>query len=286
MYPQRFASPGSLDEAVALLAAEPHAFPLAGGTDLLVQMRGGARRATTIVDLKRLPGITGVEVDAQTVRIGAAACCAGLAELPLLRECWPGLMDAAGLIGSSQIQGRASIGGNLCNASPAADSVPALIVNRAIAVVAGPDGQRSLPVADFCRGPGETALESGEFLLALELTRPAARSSDAYLRFTPRTEMDIAVAGVAVALTLDQERICTDACVAIGAVAPTARCVPEAAAAIIGTRLEAPALDRCAEAVRAAARPIDDRRGTVAFRRHVVGVLARRAVVGAAARID
>jgi len=286
VFPQRYAAPGSLDEAVALLAVESHAFPLAGGTDLLVQMRLGAKQPTTIVDLKNLPGITSVEFDADAVRIGACACCAGLAELPLLRAWWPGLMDAAGLIGSSQIQGRASIGGNLCNASPAADSVPALIVNSAVALVAGPDGQRSVPVAEFCRGPGQTVLEDGEFLFALELKRPASRSTDAYLRFTPRTEMDIAVAGVAVALTLDEERVCTDACVAIGAVAPTARLVPEAAAAIVGTRLEASALDRCTQAVRSAAQPIDDRRGTAAFRRHVVGVLARRAVMAAAARID
>jgi carbon-monoxide dehydrogenase medium subunit len=283
---QRYAAPASLDEAVALLAAEAHAFALAGGTDLLVQMRSGAKQPTTIVDLKNLPGITGVEHDEESVRIGACACCAALAEVPLLRQWWPGLMDAAGLIGSSQIQGRASIGGNLCNGSPAADSVPALIVNGAVALVAGPDGQRAVPVAEFCRGPGETALGDGEFLFALELRRPASRSSDAYLRFTPRTEMDIAVAGVAVALTLDEERVCTEARVAIGAVAPTARLVPEAAAAIVGTRLEASALERCTQAVRSAARPIDDRRGTAAFRRHVVGVLARRAVIAAAARID
>jgi carbon-monoxide dehydrogenase medium subunit len=281
---ERYTAPLSMDEAVALLAAQPGARPFAGATDLLVQMRAELRAPRALVDLKRIPGLLGVTLDAHGARIGAATPCAVLSRHAQLRSTWPGLVEAAALIGSKQVQGRASLGGNLCNASPAADSVPALVVNDAQAVVAGPDGTRTVPVAGLPRGPGRTALADDEFLVAIDLPRPAPRSADAYLRFIPRTEMDIAVAGAAVALTLDDTGRCLRARVALGAVGPTVLEVPEAAGALVGTRLDEAALAACAAAASAAARPIDDKRGSAEFRRVVIGVLVRRAALAAAAR--
>jgi carbon-monoxide dehydrogenase medium subunit len=183
-----------------------------------------------------------------------------------------------------QIQGRATVGGNFCNASPAADTPCAFIVNRAECLVAGPGGERRIPAEHFMTAPGKTALRSGEFLVALHVPRPAARSADAYLRLIPRTEMDIAVAGAAVSLTLDATGICTSARVALAAVAPTPILAEEAGRALVGTTLDAPALERAAAAARAAAQPITDKRGTIAYRRTVAGVLTRRAALIAGAR--
>ena len=216
------------------------------------------------------------------LRVGAAASAAELGENASVRETWPGVVEAVELIGSTQIQGRASMGGNLCNASPAADSVPALIaaaatVAAATCTVAGPAGQREVAVADICTGPGQTSLDKGEFVVSFYLPARASRSGDAYLRFIPRTEMDIAVVGAGVSLSLDEAGVCTEARVALGAVAPTARLVPEAGAALVGTRLEDAALDKMAAAASAACAPIDDKRGTVKYRVKVAGVLARRA---------
>ena len=193
-------------------------------------------------------------------------------------------VEATDLIGSTQIQGRASLGGNLCNGSPAADTVPALIALAAEAVVAGPAGQRSVPVESFITGPGETVLRDGELVVELRIAKPAPRSGDAYLRFIPRTEMDIAVVGAGVNLTLDADGTCTAARVSLGAVAPTPLVVPEAAAALIGTRIDEQALLRAADAASAAANPIDDKRGTVAYRRKIAGVLTRRSAAIAAER--
>lgn len=281
---QRYCAPESVAEAVALLDPQAGAAAFAGGTDLLVQMRAAARSPATLVDLKRIPGMECVEFAPQAVLIGAATRCCELTASEELRTLWPGLLEAAGLIGSTQVQGRASLGGNLCNASPAADSVPALVANRARVLIAGPGGERSVAVEVFPVGPGRTVLEAGEFVRAIELPRPAPRTADAYLRFIPRTEMDIAVAGAGVSLTLDEHGVCTDARIALGAVAPTVLLASEAAAALIGSRCDDAALDACADAARAVARPITDRRGTAGFRRQVIGVLVRRAVLVALQR--
>ena len=281
---ERYCAPESVAEAVALLASGDRAAALAGGTDLLVQMRAAARSPASIVDLKRIPGLAGVEFARDAVRIGAATRCCELTRNESLRALWPGLLEAVGLIGSTQVQGRASVGGNLCNASPAADSVPALVASRARVLVAGPAGERSVAAEDFALAPGRTVLANGEFVHAIELPRPAPRTADAYLRFTPRTEMDIAVAGAGVSVTLDESGVCTDARIALGAVAPTVLLVREAAAALIGSRCDEAALDACAAAARAASRPITDRRGTAEFRRQVIGVLVRRAVLVALER--
>ena len=186
------------------------------------------------------------------------------------------MVEAADLIGSTQIQGRASLAGNLCNASPAADSVPALIAARATCVVAGAKGQREVPVEAIVTGPGRTSLARNELVVAFHLPKRPPRSADAYLRFIPRTEMDIAVVGVGVDVTLDASGVCTDARVVLGAVAPTAVIVADAAKALIGRKLDDAALAALDAAARAACRPIDDKRGTIAYRTKVAGVLARR----------
>jgi carbon-monoxide dehydrogenase medium subunit len=280
-----FEAPRRVEDAVALLAKHGAAARvLAGGTDLLAQMRSGLRHPAVLVDLKRIPELVELHASAGGLAIGAAAPAALVREHPALRGWFPGLAEAAALIGSEQIQGRASLGGNLCNASPAADTTPALLVNEATVELAGPDGRRRIPVSAFPTGPGQTALGPGELLVAIHLAAPPARTADAYLRLIPRTEMDIAVVGAAVRVTLSSDGTCTDARVALGAVAPTALRVPAAEAALIGTRIDGAALVRLAEAASAAARPIDDKRGTAAYRRQVAGVLARRAAARAAER--
>ena len=254
---------------------------LAGGSDLIVQMRAGRLRAGPIVDLKRVPELIGITRDAGGWRIGAATPCAAIGEHAELRADWPGVVEAAMLIGSRQVQGRGSLGGTLCNASPAADSVPALIAAGAVAVIgvagaAGSVSTRELPVAAVPQAPGRTSLAPGEVVLALRLPVRAPRAADAYLRLIPRTEMDIAVVGCGVAIEVDANGRVIAARVALGAVAPTALLVPAAGEAVIGSTLDEEALARLAAAARAACQPIDDKRGTIAYRIHVAGVLARR----------
>jgi|SRR5215471_12043142 len=282
----RYEAPQSVADAVRLIQADPRARVLAGGTDLLVQFRTGVRTPSAFVDIKRIPELVGILIDDRGLRLGAATASAVICEHAQIRALWPGLIDAVHLIGSTQIQGRGTVGGNLCNGSPAADSTCALIVNQAECHIAGPKGERRILVEQFCVGPGETVLEPGEFLVAIRLPRPAARTADAYLRLIPRTEMDIAVAGAAVSLTLDASGTCTAARVAIGAVAPTALLVPDAAKALVGSRLDDGALARAAAAASTAANPIDDKRGTVAYRRTVVGVLVKRGARIARSRIQ
>lgn len=280
----RYETPSSVAEAVGLMAADSGARVLAGGTDLLVQFRTGVRQPSAFVDVKRIPELMSIAIDDQGLRLGAAAPAAVIGEHGQLRRLWPGLAESVRLIGSTQIQGRGSVGGNLCNASPAADTTCALIANRALCVIAGPNGERTVPVDTFCVGPGRTVLQPGELLVAVRVPHPAARTADAYLRLIPRTEMDIAVAGAGVSVTLDAAGVCTAARVAIGAVAPTALRVPEAEQALVGSSLDEAALKRAAAAASAAARPIDDKRGTASYRRTVAGVLTRRAAAIAAER--
>ena len=281
----RYEAPRSVADAIRLMHADPTASVLAGGTDLLIQFRAGVRQPSAFVDLKHIPELITISERDDGLRIGASVAAASICEHPALNRFWPGLVEATHLIGSTQIQGRASLGGNLCNASPAADSTCALIVNRAQCVIAGPAGERRVAVEAFCTAPGRTVLERGEILVAIDVPRPAAGTADAYLRLIPRTEMDIAIAGAAVSVTLDASGICTAARVAVGAVAPTALLVPAATAALVGSRLDDDALGRSAEAARAVARPIDDKRGTIAYRRQVVGVLVKRAAAKAAERV-
>lgn len=281
----QYLAPTTLDDAVAMLAAQTgDCRVLAGGTDLLVRMRSGFAEPDAVMDIKRIGALREITPEEGGFRIGAAVSGAEMAENAALVAAWPGVVEAAGLIGSTQIQGRATVAGNLCNASPAADSVPAMVAAGAVARLASAHGTRDVAVEDIPAGPGKTNLKAGEFVASIFLPARAARSGDAYLRFIPRTEMDIAVVGCGVSLTLDEGGTCTAARVALGAVAPTVILVPEAAQAIIGTTLDDAALDALATACSAAAKPIADKRGTVEFRTHVAGVLARRAATIAKTR--
>lgn len=276
----RYEAPESLNGAVALLAgATGDARVLAGGTDLLVQMRADIVDPELIVDIKKIPETRGVTEEKGGWRIGAAVTGAELKEHPKLKQVWPGVVEAANLIGSTQVQGRATLGGNLCNGSPAADGVPALIAAGAVATVAGPQGMRNIPVEDVMLGPRQLALRKGEIVVSFLLPPRPPRSGDAYLRFIPRTEMDIAVVGAGVSLTVDSAGTITAARVSLGAVAPRVLLVAEAAHAIVGSRFDEAAQDRLVAAARAACRPIDDKRGTTEFRIDVAGVLARRAAL-------
>ena len=273
----RYEAPRELSAAIELLDSVEGARVLAGGTDLLIQLRAALIQPSLLVDLKWIPELTAVSLDEEGLSLGAAVSCAELREHKQIERLFPGLYESAELIGSEQIQGRASGGGNLCNASPAADTVPALLATGARCVVAGPGGTRTLPCERFATGPGETILGRGELLVSIQIPKPAPGTADCYLRLIPRTEMDIAVVGAAVSVTLDASGSCTDARVAQGAVGPTASLVPDAAAALVGGVPDVGRLEAAARAAAAASRPIDDKRGTVRYRRKVTGVLTRRA---------
>jgi aerobic carbon-monoxide dehydrogenase medium subunit len=281
----RFETPATVKDAVALLAKEKgKAFVLAGGTDLLVKMKSGILEPDLVVDIKKIKGMVGVRKSASGFVIGAGTPVVALTEDKAFVKAWPGVAEAANLIGSKQVQGRCTMSGNLCNASPAADSVPALTAAGAKVVIAGPKGKRKLAVEDVPAGVGRTNLKKGEFVEAIELPARKPKSGDAYLRFTPRTEMDIAVVSVGINLTIDGKGVVTAARVALGSVAPTVLLVKDAAKAIIGSTLDEKALKRLAAAASAACKPIDDKRGTVEFRTEVAGVLAKRAAKTAYAR--
>jgi CO/xanthine dehydrogenase FAD-binding subunit len=282
-----YAAPKTVAEAVALLAEKgDRARVLAGGTDIIVQVREGRRDLDLLVDAKHIPELNDLTYDPQKgLRIGAAAPCYPIYEHAEIARAYPGLIDAVALIGGIQIQSRASVGGNLCNASPAADTIPALIAHETVCVIAGPQGTREVPVEKFCTAPGRTVLTRGELLVSLRLPPPRRHWGAAYLRFIPRNEMDIAVAGAGVAVTLDPAgKRCTAARIALAAVAPTPLLVPEAGAALVDGPLSDTLMDRAAEQARVAARPISDMRGDADYRRHLVGVLTKRALQAALAR--
>jgi CO/xanthine dehydrogenase FAD-binding subunit len=274
----RYEAPQSLDAAVGLLAgATGPARILAGGTDLLVQLRSGLIEPDLVVDIKNIPEMRRIAPENGGFRIGAAVSGAELGEHPEVGRLWPGVVEAVELIGSTQIQGRATMVGNMCNASPAADSVPAMIAAGAKASVIGPNGRREVPVEEICIAPGRTSLAKGELVVSILLPARPPHSGDAYLRFIPRTEMDIAVVGAGVSLSLDEAGVCRAARLSLGAVAARPLLVPEGGAALVGSRLDESALERLAQAASAACKPIDDKRGTIEYRIKVAGVLARRA---------
>ncbi|HEY5646060.1 MAG TPA: xanthine dehydrogenase family protein subunit M [Pseudomonadales bacterium] len=274
----RYEAPSSTKEAARLLAgAKGRAVVLAGGTDLLVKMKSGAVEPDLIVDIKRIDATGSIKKEANGFKIGAAVASAALDKNAALKKAWPGVVEAASLIGSDQIQGRCTMAGNLCNASPAADSVPALVAAGAKANIVGPKGRRSVAVEKVPTGPGKTSLKKGEIVESISLPKREPRSADAYLRFIPRTEMDIAVCSAGVNLVLNSKGEIKKARVALGAVAPTVLLVEEAADAIVGSKLDDGALAALAKACEAACRPISDMRGTIEFRTEVAGVLAKRA---------
>ncbi|MFT5210710.1 MAG: carbon-monoxide dehydrogenase medium subunit [Flavobacterium sp.] len=273
----KYEAPKTSKEAATLLASEKgEAFILAGGTDLIVRMRLGMSEPDLVVDIKQIPSMQGIKKTANGIRIGASVSGALLGEDKALKKAWPGVVEAVNLIGSDQVQSRCTMVGNLCNASPAADAVPAMIAAGAKAQIVSKDGKRTVPVEKIIVGPGQTSLKKGELIESITLPKKAPRSGDAYLRFTPRTEMDIAVVSAAVNLTIERG-IVKKAKVVLGAVAPTAVIVPAAAKAIIGTRLDDAALEKLALACSAMCNPIDDKRGTIEYRTKVAGVLGKRA---------
>jgi len=287
MKPFAYEAPESVAAAVALLAEKgKRARPLAGGTDLLPQLRQGRWDLDSVVDIKRIPELTRIVFDAGTgLTVGSAVTCAEFCENPDVQALYPGLVDAASIIGGVAIQGRATLGGNLCNAAPSGDSIAAMIVHGAEVIVAGPDGQRSLPVAEFCTAPGATVLALGELVVALRVPAPQPHTGAHYVRFIPRGEMDIAVvgAGAWVALSASQQQI-TAARIALSAVAPTPLFVEIAGTHLVGKAPTEAAFAEAAALAQEAANPIDDMRGTVAQRRHLVGVLVKRALRGAVER--
>lgn len=275
-----YAAPATLTEAAALLARNG-ARALAGGTDIIVQVRENRRDAEILVDLKNVAELTALRFDAREgLILGAAVPCYRVVEHPDIGKHYPGLVDAVALIGGVQIQSRASVGGNLCNGSPAADSIPALIALGASATTSAADGtRRSIPVEKFCVAPGRTLLGPAEVLVHLHLPPPAPHSGSAYLRFIPRNEMDIAVVGAGVALALDDNcKTCRAARIALGAVGPTPLLAAEAGAALVGSSLADADIERAAALAQAAARPISDMRGSADYRRHLTSVLVKRAL--------
>ena len=274
----QYEAPQTTKAAVALLAkAKGSAYVLAGGSDLLVRMKGGFIEPDLVVDIKRIKAMREAKKTASGWSIGAAVSCAELGENKALIKTWPGVVEAANLIGSKQVQGRCTIVGNMCNAGPAADSVPAMVAAAAKAVIQGPKGKRTIAVEQVAVGPGKTSLKKGELVEAILLPKRPPRSGDAYLRFIPRTEMDIAVVGAGINLTLDEKGVCSAARVSVGAVAERALLVQAAADALIGTNVDAAAIERMGAAVSAACKPINDKRGTIEYRIKVSGVMARRA---------
>jgi CO/xanthine dehydrogenase FAD-binding subunit len=287
MQPFRYIRAQNAEHAATLLQQQNgRARILAGGTDLIVALREHRIEADLVIDIKGIPEVDELTFDAHDgLRLGAAVPCHRIYNHAEIARCFAGLIDAAQLIGGVQVQGRASLGGNLCNASPAADSIPALIVHSAICDIAGPQGRRHVAVEDFCSAPGRTILQAGDLLVALRIPAPQPGFGAAYLRFIPRNEMDIAVVGVGASVQLDESRtMITSARIALGAVAPTPLYVPEAGAALIGQAPSAEAIAHAADIARAAARPISDMRGTAEYRRHLVAVLTRRALTKAIER--
>ncbi|MGC9467141.1 MAG: FAD binding domain-containing protein [Anaerolineae bacterium] len=281
MKPFVYEAPASVEEAVALLYEYgPRARPLAGGTDLLVQLRRGRYDLDLVVDVKRIPALTRIDFDpTEGLTVGAAVTCAALCEQPTVQSLYPGLVDAASIIGGAAVRGRATLGGNLCNAAPSADAIPAMIVLDGMAIVVGPEGERLVPVSTFCTGPGQTVLRRGELVTAFQVPAPRPHTGAAYVRFIPRGEMDIAVAGAGawIALSADNTTI-RDARIALSAVAPTPLFVESAGAALVDQASTEQILDEAARAAQEAASPITDTRGTTAQRRHLAGVLVKRAL--------
>jgi carbon-monoxide dehydrogenase medium subunit len=273
-----YIAPTTLAEAVALLAEQNgRARPLAGGTDLIDHVRTGRLQPDLLVDVKRIDELSVLQVSDAGLRLGAAVPCYRICEHPEIRRLYPALVDACSIIGGIQIQSRASVGGNLCNSGPAADSTPALMAHGARCVIAGPNGQREVPVEEFCTGPGQNVLARGELLVELRCPLPSERSASHYRRFIPRNEMDIAVVGVGAAVVLDETGdAIMSARIGLGAVAPTPLLAEDAGGLLAGAPISDASFARAAEAAKTIVSPIDDMRGTKQFRIHVTGVLVER----------
>lgn len=275
----KYAAPSSVEEATALLSSSPSAQVFAGATDVVPQIRAGRQAPEVLVDLKKIAELVSLTSDDKKWTVGAATPTVELTENQAFSQEFPGISEAAGLIGSDQIQSRSSLGGNLCNGSPAADSVPAMMVNGTRALIAGPKGNRVVDVSEVVTGPGQTCLDSDEFIVEFEIDRAPSLTGDAYLRMIPRTEMDIAVVGVGARVTLAEDGTIAAAALALGAVAPTVVRVTAAEEALMGTTADEDTLAVVAAAASEVCNPINDKRGTIAYREQVAGVLAKRAVL-------
>ena len=282
----QYHAPQSLEEAVPLLkeALKTPSRILAGGTDLLIQMRAGVKTPEMLIDIKKIPEVTGFEIGSEEIRLGAATPSAVMDESAELHQQLPGVVEGLELIGSTQVQGRATPGGNLCNASPAGDGAPAMIVSSAQCVVFGPNGTRTIPVEEVCTAPGRTSLADDEFIQEFRFPTPKPGQADAYLRFIPRNEMDIAVVGVAANITVDASGTCTAAKVALGAIGPVVVIADKIAALLVGTKLDEATLAKAGEMASGLGTPISDKRGTAEFRHRIAGVLTRRVIKIAATR--
>jgi carbon-monoxide dehydrogenase medium subunit len=282
-----YVAPKSIKEAIDLMASGgDNAKAMAGGTDLLVQLRGGRWTSELVVDIKDIPELNQLSCDSQQgLTIGAAVPCYKIYQNSDVAKMYPGLIDSASLIGSIQIQGRASIGGNLCNAAPSADAIPALIALGAVANVAGPSGTREVLVEEFCTGPGRNVLANGEILVSVSVPAPQAHAGAAYLRFIPRNEMDIAVAGVGASVVLDAScQNFVSGRVALASVAPTPVFSRAAGDSLAGKPVSDESIEQAAEKAMADAKPITDMRGTIKQRTHLIGVLTRRTLNNAISR--
>ncbi len=282
-----YAAPATLQEATSLLAsADGKARILAGGTDIIVQLREGLREADLVVDVKKIPELAELSYSpAAGLRLGASVPCYRIYEDAAISAAYPALADAARIVGGWQIQTRASIGGNLCNSSPAADTIPALIAHGATCVIVGPKGERQVRVEEFCTAPGRNVLSPGELLVAIVLPPPAKGASSAYERFIPRNEMDIAVVGAGswLRLSADGQNV-EQARVGLAAIAPTPRFAAEAAQWLAGKPATGDIFARAGELARNVASPISDMRGTAEYRMHLIGVLVKRTLQKAAER--
>jgi carbon-monoxide dehydrogenase medium subunit len=281
-----YEAPASIAEAVQVLGRHNGAArPLAGGTDLIDQIRVGRHQPGVVVDIKKIPELNVLELSAAGLRLGAAVPCYKVYGDPKISAAYAALADSAQIIGGIQIQSRASIGGNLCNSGPAADSTPSLIALEAIAVIAGPAGKREVAVENFCTGPGKNVLQPGEFLVELKFPARPPHSGSHYRRFIPRNEMDIAVVGVGASVVLDEKgEKFVSARIGLGAVGPIPYFVQEAGQRLAGQPVSEATIEKAAQAARDMARPIDDMRGTKEFRLHVTGVLTRRVIEEAVKR--
>jgi CO/xanthine dehydrogenase FAD-binding subunit len=281
----KYARASSVDEAIDLLSkGGATARVLAGGTDIIVQARERRREVHLFVDIKPISETQALTYDPDAgLTIGAATPCYIIYSDDNVKRLYPALVEAASVIGGIAIQGRASLGGNLCNSGPAADSVPAMIVLQGVANIAGPNGRRSVPIEDFNTGPGRNVLEPGEFVVSISFPSPAPNSGAAWQRFIPRNEMDIAVVNAASYVRFEGDNV-TSARIAIGAVAPTCLLVREAADALVGKPISDETIKAAGEAAKAAARPIDDMRGTIKQRKHLTAVLVERTLREAVAR--
>ena len=284
-----YAAPQTLQDAIALLAeGSGKSRVLAGGTDVIVQFREGRKDLDILIDIKRIPDLNVMHFDSDKgLALGAGVPCCVVCETPEMKTQYPGLVDAASLVGGTAIQSRATIGGNVCNASPAADTIPALIVYRAVCNIQGPNGDRAVPIESFCTAPGKNVLGEGELLVSFSLPAPVDRTSAHYLRFIPRNEMDIAVVGAAASVTVDgSKKRFLSGSVSLGAVAPTPLFVAEAASILTDSEISDETVEKVCLAAQAAATPISDMRGTARQRKHLCGVLTRRAIQKAIARIE